>query len=782
MRFMTIAAALGTSIAAPCMAQDDHADECNGATPITSGRPLEAAIEEAGDVDFLKFRAIAGRHYVVRTHHSSLGWWPEVALLAGDCATEVGRYADSGLIDYVAESDTDVFVRVRSAAEVRVNAGVVLLSMTDTGPAADDHGSTPATATLVELGGNAVEGRHDYWLDVDVFRVNTRPGGTYQFVVSTDSAVREQMQLQITDADGRALFTERWLGPSRDEAETLHIYVPSGASAEQAVRFLRIFRRWPGGTAPYGIAASEAHHNPALDDHADTCDGATAFKIGEWVDLAIEEPGDVDVLGFDVSAGHRYGFETDRYTERSSQVVSFFPILRDSSCEEVHNARQFSTPFRATSDGMVYVEIRPEPEPMLGSMQFRLIDLGVIEDDHADSVIGAEIVPADGSVATGTITDGVDRDVLVVDLAERTTYLLELRGRVYAELYGPDGGPRGGNGGGWNPAEWRSAYCYVPEGGSGRHSIVVGSSSDNTSWEVRLTPVRTYASIPDAGAGCEEPTPVALDTWIPVTLDSLDDLDTYTFPTIANHAYRVEFANQTNDRDSGFFHGCRGMYGCTNCSDHAIRAPDDTGLTIQFRSWFYAPTGAVEMRITDEGSRPDDHAEGPVGATPVDPDARFHAGELDAHGFDYDFFALRFVEPGRYVVLMSGTGKGSGINGSLYDTDGEGPIDGLYDANPNIFKEYDEREIIISPDQTGTYFFAVNGPGWSYPISYELQVRHACDVDFTRDGRADSADFFAYVQAFFEPWRADADFDRDGNVTSLDFFAFLDAFLAGCEG
>jgi hypothetical protein len=54
-----------------------------------------------------------------------------------------------------------------------------------------------------------------------------------------------------------------------------------------------------------------------------------------------------------------------------------------------------------------------------------------------------------------------------------------------------------------------------------------------------------------------------------------------------------------------------------------------------------------------------------------------------------------------------------------------------------------------------------------------------CACDFDGSGTINSADFFAYLTAFFanDPT---ADFDGSGVVNSADFFAFLGCFFTGC--
>ncbi len=55
----------------------------------------------------------------------------------------------------------------------------------------------------------------------------------------------------------------------------------------------------------------------------------------------------------------------------------------------------------------------------------------------------------------------------------------------------------------------------------------------------------------------------------------------------------------------------------------------------------------------------------------------------------------------------------------------------------------------------------------------------ACPADFDGSGAVNSADFFAFLDAFVRD-HISADFNRDSLINSQDFFDYLGAFFTGC--
>jgi hypothetical protein len=79
------------------------------------------------------------------------------------------------------------------------------------------------------------------------------------------------------------------------------------------------------------------------------------------------------------------------------------------------------------------------------------------------------------------------------------------------------------------------------------------------------------------------------------------------------------------------------------------------------------------------------------------------------------------------------------------------------------------------PDDTGIYDVIVSDRCTT--VTSHAAALSTCAIDWNRDARIDSRDFFDFMQDFFA---GKADFNRSGSTDSSDFFAFVTVFLLGC--
>lgn len=88
--------------------------------------------------------------------------------------------------------------------------------------------------------------------------------------------------------------------------------------------------------------------------------------------------------------------------------------------------------------------------------------------------------------------------------------------------------------------------------------------------------------------------------------------------------------------------------------------------------------------------------------------------------------------------------------------------------------------VVLPSGSDGWRCFSSDSPDVSRrPLLSVTFVAPTCRADLNGDGAVTSADFFAFLVAFFSGDAA-ADFDADLVVTSNDFFLFLVEFFAGC--
>ncbi|MGV3619452.1 MAG: hypothetical protein ACO1OB_01470, partial [Archangium sp.] len=166
---------------------DDHADEFDGATPVSFAMPGSGALSWNGDVDVFSFNAIAG--HVVKI---------SVAQVMGEPAPGVRLHGPNGpvasasnVIHALIEVGGPHFILVGPSGLSRYS-----VTLADVGP--DDHGGTAATATPLLLD-TVTTGSTQFTGDLDVFTATVTAGVVYQLEYSHSAQTRE---VRITQNGG----------------------------------------------------------------------------------------------------------------------------------------------------------------------------------------------------------------------------------------------------------------------------------------------------------------------------------------------------------------------------------------------------------------------------------------------------------------------------------------------------------------------------------------------------------------------------------------------------
>jgi RTX calcium-binding nonapeptide repeat (4 copies) len=165
----------------------------------------------------------------------------------------------------------------------------------------DDHGSTPATATLLGLDATTL-GRFDWGADSDVFAVDAAAGQHIVLdVVATPLPGQRTVRLRafVRDADGQEIgnFFVAMDAP-----------LGVGFTASSAGRYTvelrsRDVEAQPGG-ASAGTYQVTAHALPA-DDHADLRAAATTLTAAQPMPLVLNHLGDIDWFRIALPAGQQ---------------------------------------------------------------------------------------------------------------------------------------------------------------------------------------------------------------------------------------------------------------------------------------------------------------------------------------------------------------------------------------------------------------------------------------------------------------------------------------------
>ncbi|MFY1825658.1 hypothetical protein ACN47A_07085 [Myxococcus fulvus] len=133
---------------------DDHGDSAAVATPVSLTTVLTGHLETRADVDAFSFAVQAGRIY--RFERTS-GTGSPVFLQLRNAQGQIVQTAGSGALTYEAPEDAVYTFEARLDGTSR-EPGTFVIQAVDRGP--DDHGNTPASATLLVPGQPASGWRH----------------------------------------------------------------------------------------------------------------------------------------------------------------------------------------------------------------------------------------------------------------------------------------------------------------------------------------------------------------------------------------------------------------------------------------------------------------------------------------------------------------------------------------------------------------------------------------------------------------------------------------------
>ena len=207
---------------------DDHGDHAPTATRVQLGEIVDGVLERAFDQDWFRFRTKAGETYNIVLNHSTISFQP-VTLFASDGVTQVHEYSPRGglpttgtFIPWVAPNNGDHFLVFQSPD---ADTGAYTVAVHQGGLSEDDHGDTARTATVIEVGQEAV-GVLDHRADFDYFRFMAEEGQQYEILGSYGFSQDPRISLHgpdgVTDqewnfeASGRRQDRKyiQWVAPS----------------------------------------------------------------------------------------------------------------------------------------------------------------------------------------------------------------------------------------------------------------------------------------------------------------------------------------------------------------------------------------------------------------------------------------------------------------------------------------------------------------------------------------------------------------------------------------
>jgi hypothetical protein len=388
---------------------DDHSDTTVGATPLISGTQAAGEIQFLYDKDVFSFTTTAGHIYRVSCT-TAVSYLCELVVKNSSGTTVASSRSGSATpASFIAPTAGTWTVEVTNSYPSAL--GVYSMLLTDAG--VDDHGDTPAAATVLAIGGAPVAGDLQHATDKDVYSFTATLGHIYRFTCTSSFSslcrltVRDSMGTTVASASASALSQATFVAPA---ASVYSVEVANYSS---------------GSTGAYTVQVADL----GVDDHGNAAATATALSARTIVNGSIEFGGDVDVCSFSAAVNHIY-----RVTCTSSSYGLCALTLRNPSAVSVASAYESALSVinhKATVPGTFTVEVRGY-STSTGTYQLKYEDLGA--DDHGDTRVTGTTITT-GVATSGTLEASGDLDYFTVTLAAGTTYTVTVTAGFFTYLY-----------------------------------------------------------------------------------------------------------------------------------------------------------------------------------------------------------------------------------------------------------------------------------------------------------------------------------------------------------
>lgn len=518
-----------------------------------------------------------------------------------------------------------------------------------------------------------------------------------------------------------------------------------GAESDQTLQLRVEHASYATDAADYRLLVTPM----APDDHGHTALTATPLPLRRAVAGDLDNENDVDLFAVDLRAGERYAWEVSGIGADPLNR----PLLTLLDPQGQAWAGGLDTlAFQAHADGLYTLRVE-SVDDSLG--RYLLQADHRPNDDHGDGNAFADALAVGASVS-GIMESPGDVDVFRIDLLQGQTLNVGMRVEAsdawpWFGLVDADGVSLAYGANDWEAL--RSDLRATADRDGPVYLQVTGATAG-----ARYHIDTGLLLADDHGDRPQSATPLTPGSVVAGHFDGRWDIDVFSIGVQAGRTYRVEVDSDLPMAQdlpgSMWVSGADGRWldaPNTGLAQHSGRlvlyadADEQLTLTLQNRQ-------SVDYRVKVVDVAPDDHADGPLGATWVTPGAAV-VGRLEP-GFEADGFRFEAAAGQFYRVRIEALGGGIWTSGHVvYGTDGMSGMSAVGDPNsatPNLF--FDVWP--LSAAETVTLTFAASATealayllrveplsiedlgGWTAQARGELQVGSARPAGLTVEGAA----------------------------------------------
>lgn len=507
------------------------------------------------------------------------------------------------------------------------------LTMDELGP--DDHSDEPAFGTPLATDDVAVSGRIERAQDVDSFRVEQLADRLYRLRWAAQN---------FTPSPSVLLPGGQVVGGGYSYGATGLVW-----KADQSrPAFVRIASSYSSGsTVSYSVAVEDL----GFDDHSDTVTAATPATVGTAIGGRLELPTDVDTFSFTGTAGHIFQVAA---TPTGTVSGTLRVRVLDSAGTVLSEADGLAGALLATTGNYRAQVLRGGYSSNTDLLRYSLTVTDQGADDHAGTSAGATALTV-GTPIAGSVQYPTDIDAFA---------FTALAGHVYSVAC-----TRGTGSCAWQVKDasgvvvasnnYSSGISFLAATG-GRWVVEVGAGSSYSPALGPYTLTVTDLGLEDHGGTIATPTALTLGTAVTGSIGFAQDIDVFSFTTIAGHIYAATASNssvQAQVRDAN-----NAVIASSYGSTVSFVAPTSGTFYVLLTS--YSTSLAYTLSVVDRGV--DDHSNTAAGATPLALGTAL-SGELQYQN-DLDYFSLAVLAGHHHRVTCTGTSGSCTV--SLVDANG----------------------------------------------------------------------------------------------------------------
>jgi hypothetical protein len=382
---------------------------------LVLGEQKSTVMENAGDVDWFRFTAQAGKTYAMAPALTNGG------LMSFTVTDASGKVLAANGEAFTATAAGSYYVNASA-----YQAGTYGFTLSE---ANDDVGTSAATAGMLAKG-ESVTSTMNHIGDLDWYRVSLNANTYYTFELDRGTADSDALKFAFVKADGASLLPHTLTTDATgkavmmvkvDAADDYYLSVAYGQYGSGAV------------AKPYTLAFSSL---VTVDDHGGTTATATPVAVGATVTGELTGVEDVDVIKLPLKAGITYTFKVDGPAPGSMRVE--LKDTHDFTSRYESNGSFSVTPSQDGDYGVHLFPVGYYPTAQAQRLSYTF-SASLTPDDFAANAAGAGKLAVGASVTGNLSEGGGDRDWIGVDMSAGTTYWLTLSS-VDAQSYSLGGG------------------------------------------------------------------------------------------------------------------------------------------------------------------------------------------------------------------------------------------------------------------------------------------------------------------------------------------------------